>query len=70
LLKSGVCSLLMGLAVWQVSCYTVSQNSFWGLLSGLVASITAGVVSYGLLAFCLRSRELGNVMGLVKRKQG
>ncbi|MDY6825341.1 MAG: murein biosynthesis integral membrane protein MurJ [Thermodesulfobacteriota bacterium] len=68
--RSVFCSILMGVVVWQVSCYTAYQaESFGGLLAGVTAGVLSGVASYVLLAYVTRSRELAGVMTIVRKRR-
>ena len=68
--RSLFCAVIMGVVVWQVSCYTACQaEGFADLAAGVTACVSAGVVSYTLLAFAARSRELAGVMAIVRKRR-
>lgn len=62
-------SLLMGLVVGQVAAYVIPVDAGGtGLLSGILASIAAGVACYVFFAYIGRSNELDGLFTVLKRK--
>jgi putative peptidoglycan lipid II flippase len=63
-LRTLACSGIMGLVVWMVAVAVipVDHRTLPGLVFGLTVSIAAGLLTYGGIAFVIRSPELINVL--------
>jgi len=67
--RSGLCSILMGIAVSAISFFLISLEnaSFCSLLGGTLASIITGIIVYLFLSFITRSPELQELIDIVGR---
>jgi len=67
--KSLICALMMGVAVQALAFLIIpsKDGSIIGFFSGLMVSIVAGCGFYVFFAFLLRSRELDDVLKMIRR---
>ncbi len=69
-LRSGLCSLLMGLVVWQTAAHVIAVDAgLVGLLLGILGSICVGVACYVFFAYIVKSDELDGLLTIFKRKR-
>ncbi len=70
LIKTVVCSLLMGVMIWMSSAYLIpaDSHSVFSAFKGVFACILIGIGSYGILAFALKCEELNSLCALVRRE--
>ncbi|MEW6671061.1 MAG: murein biosynthesis integral membrane protein MurJ [Thermodesulfobacteriota bacterium] len=70
ILKTVVCSAAMGVAVWGVALAAIPGGNISALrlLSGLVVTIGAGLVSYGVFSYLARVPELEMVLSLLGKR--
>ena len=68
--QAAISSLVMGVAVWQVSCYSTNllSDSLLGLLGGVLFSILIGVTCYVGCSWLLKSNELGQMVKIFSRR--
>ena len=69
-LRSGLCAVLMGLSVWQLSRWAMPQGDTGrnGVATGVILCILAGVAVFTGLAYIFRAPELGAVKELVFKR--
>lgn len=67
--KSIACSAVMGAVVWKVADYIIPIPSgpFLQLLLGLFGSVFAGLISYILFSFLLKSAEFGRMFAMINK---
>ncbi len=70
--RSLVAAAAMSAAVWLIMGWLEldTRRDLMGLGLGLAAAVAGGVAVYGLLSWILRSQEVGEVLGMVKRRMG
>jgi putative peptidoglycan lipid II flippase len=68
--KSLVCSLMMGAGVWGIALLIIpsGNGNLLFFFSGLMISIAAGCGLYVLFAFLLKSKELGELSSMIKKR--
>jgi len=69
--KTAVCSGAMGLMVWGVARVAIpaGNSTTTRLLSGLLITIGAGMISYGALSYWARIPEFETVVSLLKKRR-
>lgn len=66
--KTAICSGIMGVAVWAIARGIIpgEGGTLSGLFFGLLGSIIAGLVLYGLFSLLFKSRELEKVLAIAR----